>query len=218
MTLRCCDVDYAPPGTTRTILSGVDVAFAPGTLSVVTGPTGAGKTTLLYLLAGLARPTRGEVRFGGAAVSRMTQRHREQYRRRVGILFQTPRFFSGLSVSENVALPLVVRPEIDSWETTVAGALERCGCRDLDERRPNQLSVGQRQRVGLARALVATPEVLLADEPSAHQDETANLVARLHEERDRGAVVVVTSHDPRLIDGLGIDARFRLDAGALEPW
>ena len=201
------------------VLVKIDAAFAPGTLTLICGPTGAGKTTLLHLLAGLLRPTAGEVRWGDQAVSRWHAAHKDRWRRQVGILFQHQRLLGDLTAGENVILPLIPRKiSLKDQAVTVERALRRVGLGDKADRPAARLSGGERQRLALARAIAVQPALLLADEPSAFQDDarTAELMALLRAEKARGAVVIVCTHDPRLRAAADVDRRYFLERGRLE--
>ncbi|HRX50559.1 MAG TPA: ATP-binding cassette domain-containing protein [Candidatus Krumholzibacteria bacterium] len=192
-----------------------DTVFAAGTLTLLTGPTGSGKTTLLHLLAGLLRPTAGEILADGEAVSRWTAAHRDRWRRGVGLLLQHAPLLEDRRADENVLAPLVpltgpTAPKL----AAVAAALAAVDSVDLAARPVRELSGGERQRVALARALAPSPAVLLLDEPTAHQDDARipALLAAARAARDRGAVVVVASHDPRAMAAAAPDTEIRLGA------
>jgi putative ABC transport system ATP-binding protein len=221
--LTCRQLAYRPteaPGRPAvTVLEGVDAVFPPATLSLISGPTGAGKTTLLHLLAGLLRPTAGEVCWGGEQVSRWHSSHKDRWRRGVGIVFQHQHLLGELTAGENVLLPLIPRKQaFRAQAAAVETALARVNLLDRAGSRAARLSGGERQRLSLARAIAPRPALLLVDEPSAFQDDaqTENLIDLLLAEKQRGAVVVVSSHDPRLRGAGGIDHPYRLDRGRLE--
>jgi putative ABC transport system ATP-binding protein len=217
--LTCRQLVFRRTGAATEVLKGVDAAFAPGTLTLISGPTGTGKTTLLHLLAGLLRPTAGEVCWGEERVSRWHSSHRDRWRRRVGIVFQHQHLLGDLTAGENVLLPLIPRKmAFQAQAAAVEAALERVNLSHKAGSRAAQLSGGERQRLSLARAVAPRPALLLADEPSAFQDDvqTNGLVDLLLAEKKRGAVVVVCSHDPRLRGAGGIDHHYRLDRGRLE--
>lgn len=219
--LACRDVTVThcdDGGTERTVLHEIRLTAAPGELITVAGPTGAGKTTLLAVLGGLRRPGAGEVLADGVPVSRWSAAHLDRWRRQVGFVFQEPQFIDDLSVLENVLLPLVpLAASRAEWRRRAVAALDRVAVKHLADRAVWQLSTGEAQRVGLARALVGDPRFLLADEPTAHQDDAAvRIVADvLADASADGRVVVVTSHDPRWIDGGAAGGRFLLQEGRL---
>ena len=176
------------------VLRGVSLQVAPGELFTLLGPSGCGKTTLLRTLAGFERPDAGEVAVDGTSLLELPP-----HRRGMGVVFQSHAVFPHLSVAENVAFGLrergVAGPELSR---RVAAALERVRLPGLGARRPDQLSGGQLQRVGLARALAIEPRVLLLDEPLSSLD--ARLRVELREEirelqRALGLTAVYVTHD-----------------------
>jgi putative ABC transport system ATP-binding protein len=207
-------------GEERAILDGITAAFPAGAVSLIEGGVGSGKSTLLHTLATLLRPSAGEVVADGEPVSRWSPAHRERWRRQVGVAFQTPHLFEELSVLENVMAPLIPRGGgLARARERAEGALERLGMAPLALRRPGGLSGGERQRVILARAEVAEPRFLLADEPSAHQDADGleRVLEVLAQARARGAVVLVVAHDARVAEASLIDHRWTLRDGRLDP-
>ncbi|MBE1874216.1 ABC transporter ATP-binding protein [Myceligenerans pegani] len=186
-------------------LNGVDLAVASGELLVVRGPSGSGKTTLLNLLGGLDRPTSGSVWLGEAEVTAMREREVLATRqRRIGYVFQSFGLVPVLSAAENVEVPLRLRRVAPAERAErVRAALEAVGLGEHAEQRPYELSGGQQQRVGIARALVAEPEVLIADEPTGQLDSaTAAVVMDLIRDvvHARGVAAVVSTHDPILME------------------
>jgi putative ABC transport system ATP-binding protein len=185
------------------------------------GPTGSGKSTLLYVLSALLRPSAGEVFATGQPISRWTSTHQDRWRQQVGICFQRFELWPELTALENVMVPLLPRyMSVSALRARARSALERTAAADLAPRPSGELSSGEQQRVALARALVTGPSYLLADEPTAHQDDhgTATVLNALTEEAARGAAVVVTSHDPRLTEHRGphwASACYRLKRGRL---
>ncbi|MFH1982756.1 MAG: ATP-binding cassette domain-containing protein [Pseudomonadota bacterium] len=202
------------------ILVDVSAIFTGGEVALITGNTGAGKTTLLRVLACLQRPSAGQVLFGNDPVSRWTPAYRDRWRRRVGFVFQTGLFLEDLNTIENVLVPLVPR-QMPATEMTLR-CHEMLALTDLTAmaRIPvNRLSTGERQRVSIARALASAPAVILADEPTAHQDDcqAERIMALLAENaRARQAVVVMTAHDPRVAQHPAVTTAYRLDSGRLE--
>ena len=185
-------------------LAGVDVEVRAGRLTVVRGPSGSGKTTLLNLLGGLDRPTSGRVLLGDDVLSELSEAELAAARRdRIGYIFQNFGLIPVLSAAENVEVPLRLRRmERGQRDERVAEVLELVGLTRHAGQRPGELSGGQQQRVGVARALVARPEVLIADEPTGQLDsETAERIMDLILEvtQIRGTATVVATHDPLLI-------------------
>jgi putative ABC transport system ATP-binding protein len=184
-------------------------------LTLVSGPSGAGKSTLLSLVAGLRRPTSGQVLFGGQAVSRLVAGHRDRFRQRVGFVAQQLYLFDELSTLENALLPSVPRPPDPSLLPRAAALFEAL---ELQPERPvYTLSYGEKQRVALARALLCQPELLVLDEPSAHQDarQVLTIAALVRQAQGRGAVVLVAAHDPRIEEALGASQLLKLEHGHL---
>jgi putative ABC transport system ATP-binding protein len=200
------------------VLAGINAAFLPGRISLVTGRTGAGKSTLLHTLGGLMRPDAGEVLDGDRPISRWIAAHRDLWRRKVGMVLQHPCLVADLSVLENVLLPLIPQDlSFSGARRRAASALEALQLSHHAGSTPDRLSGGERQRVAIARALVVEPAILLADEPTAHQDDDALSLIwnRLTASAGKGAVVVVAGHDPR-VAGVSADVdRYHLANGSL---
>lgn len=221
LTCDAIEAQFGPPGPHgSTVFASVSARFNAGQMALITGDTGAGKTTLLNILAGMLRPTAGQVFFGDAPVSRWTAAHRTIWRRQVGIVFQADRFLADRTVFENIMVPLIPQA------ITRGDILDRCrkvlvktDLGGLADAPIERLSGGERQRVSLARALVGNPKVLLADEPTAHQDDghaDGVLAALSDAAHGGGAIVVVTAHDRRVADHPAVAARYHLDGGRLE--
>src|SRR5246127_4057446 len=150
------------------VLQGLSLTVPEGDFLALMGPSGSGKTTLLNLIAGLDRPSEGEVRIGGQMISRMSEAELARWRtRHVGFIFQFYHLLPVLTAYENVELPLLLLP-LSSAERKrqVLTALDLVGLTDRMRHRPGQLSGGQQQRVGIARALATDPTLIVADEPT----------------------------------------------------
>ena len=191
---------YGAGETAVEALAGIDVDFARGELTAIMGPSGSGKSTLMHCMAGLDTVTAGRVVIDGADVGRMNQRQLTRLRRtRLGFIFQAFNLVPTLTAAENITLPLdIARTPVDRAHfDAVVAAL------GLDARlghRPSELSGGQQQRVACARALVAKPAVIFADEPTGNLDSRAatELLAFLRRSVDElGQTVVMVTHDPR---------------------
>jgi putative ABC transport system ATP-binding protein len=185
-------------------LTSASLEVAAGELLVVRGPSGSGKTTLLNLLGGLDRPTSGSVWLGDSELTALGERAVLTARReRIGYVFQSFGLVPVLSAAENVEVPLRLRRAAPAERAErVAAALDAVGLSGHAKQRPYELSGGQQQRVGIARALVADPELLLADEPTGQLDSgtaavVMDLLARVVHER--GVAAVVSTHDPELM-------------------
>jgi putative ABC transport system ATP-binding protein len=179
-------------------LAGVTVAFPAGRFAAIMGPSGSGKSTLMHILAGLDRPTSGTVRIGGVELTELGDRELTQLRRdRIGFIFQTFNLLPVLNAEENILLPLSIagRKPDNEWFDRL---IDTVGIRDRLTHRPAELSGGQQQRVAVARALIARPTVVFADEPSGNLDSKAsNDVLELlrHAVDDFGQTVVMVTHD-----------------------
>ncbi|MBS0486844.1 MAG: cell division ATP-binding protein FtsE, partial [Proteobacteria bacterium] len=187
-------------------LSDLSFALGAGELAFVTGHSGAGKSTLLRLVALLERPTRGQVTVHGRNLGSVRRRGIARVRRGVGMVFQDHRLLLDRSVFDNVALPLVIagapREEIAK---RVRAALDKVGLLDREKSAPSMLSAGEQQRVGIARAIVAKPPVLIADEPTGNLDPqlAAEIMALFGEFEQVGTTVLIASHDLPLVKRMG---------------
>ena len=182
------------------VLRGVDVALFPGEITAIVGRSGSGKSTLLHLAGGLAPPDQGEVRLGGTPVSSMSARARAIARRRqIGFVFQAFHLLPGLDVMENVAMPLLLNGESRQRAARRARPLlAAVGLADRANHLPSELSGGELQRAAIARALVADPTLVLADEPTGNLDSTTaaevmNLL--LDRVRAAGLTMMLVTHD-----------------------
>ncbi len=186
-----------------TVLHEASLEVDPGQSVAVMGPSGSGKSTLLYCLSGVVAPDRGDVVFDGVRISELSDARRAELRRSdFGFVFQFPGLLPELSAEENVALPLflsgVGRREAEARARALFPVL---GLASLERRRPGELSGGQAQRVGIARALISEPAVVFADEPTGALDtETGDDVMSLlvSTVRDRRSALVVVTHDERV--------------------
>ncbi|HST28016.1 MAG TPA: cell division ATP-binding protein FtsE [Rudaea sp.] len=187
-------------------LGDLSFALGAGEMAFVTGHSGAGKSTLLRLVALLERPTRGQVTVNGRSLGAVRRRGIARVRRGVGMVFQDHRLLLDRSAFDNVALPLVIagtpREEI---ARRVRAALDKVGLLDREKSAPSMLSAGEQQRVGIARAIVAKPPVLIADEPTGNLDPqlAAEIMALFGEFEQVGTTVLVASHDLPLVKRMG---------------
>ena len=183
-------------------LDGVSFALEQAEMAFVTGHSGAGKSTLLKLVGLLERPSAGVVTVTSRNLRQVRRRGIAQHRRAVGMVFQDHRLLLDRSVQANVELPLVVAGVPASERAKRArAALEKVGLGGMEQRLPARLSTGEQQRVGIARAIVARPAVLLADEPTGNLDpQLAVEIMRLFAEFQAiGSTVLVATHDLFLI-------------------
>jgi len=198
-------------------LSDITFELRDGEMAFLTGHSGAGKSTLLKLIGLLERPTRGQVIVGGRNLASLPRRKIPYHRRQVGMIFQDHRLLHDRSVYENVALPLVVsgmgHKEIGR---RVRAALDQVGLLKRERALPIALSGGEQQRVGIARAVVGRPPLLVADEPTGNLDP--DLSREIFELFDRfnqvGVTLLIASHDLSLIRSMG-HRIFTLDDGQL---
>lgn len=217
--LSCHDLCFSRPASGRgekAILDLVNCSFPSGEVSLITGITGAGKSTLLHILAGLIRPTSGEVRADGHPVSRWVTAHKDLWRRKTGIVFQQDRLMWGMTVLENVMLPLVPRgPGLSEIRRVGMESLSKLRVGHLAGERGSGLSGGERQKIAIARAIAAGPEALFADEPTAHQDdESAGLVLDIIKRASReGRIVVLVGHDHRILESGIADRHLTIESG-----
>ena len=179
-------------------LAGVDLDLAPGEFLALVGPSGSGKSTLLHLAGGLDRPDAGRVFVAGTDLATLSAGERARLRRRhVGFVFQFFHLIPTLSVAENVGLPLLL-DRVRAVQGPVTEMLERVGLAHRASHLPGELSGGEMQRAAIARALVARPELLLADEPTGNLDSaTGQEILDLLAERvrDTGAALLMVTHD-----------------------
>jgi len=184
------------------VLTDVNFHLRPGSFHFLHGESGAGKTSLLRLMFMSLHPSRGNIQMFSEDVSRVGTKKRAQLRRRIGIVFQDFRLLDHLTVWENVALPLqVVGKKPTDYREDVTDLLQWVGLGDRMYASPSSLSVGEKQRAAIARAVIGTPEVLLADEPTGNVDpQMARRLLGLFVELNRlGTSVVIATHDHQLM-------------------
>lgn len=187
----------------RQALQGVDFHLQPGEMAFLTGHSGAGKSTLLKLICGIERPSAGHILFNGHDISRLKNREIPFLRRQIGMIFQDHHLLFDRTVYDNVAMPLIISgASTEDIRRRVSAALDKVGLLDKAKNFPIQLSGGEQQRVGIARAVVNKPTMLLADEPTGNLDsELSEGIMRLFEEFNRvGVTVLMATHDIALIE------------------
>jgi putative ABC transport system ATP-binding protein len=183
------------------VLQGIDLEIPPGDFLALMGPSGTGKTTLLNLIGGLDRPTSGTVEVAGEPISRLSDGQLARWRsRHIGFVFQFYNLLPVLTAEKNVELPLLLTSLSGAKRREhVATALGVVGLADRARHYPRQLSGGQEQRVGIARAIVTDPTLLLCDEPTGDLDrksgdEILDLLQALN--REHGKTIIMVTHDP----------------------
>ncbi len=201
--LRALSKSFRSGGRELPVLAGVDLEIAAGESVAVLGPSGSGKSTLLALIAGLDRPTAGEVWLDGAPVHRLSEDELALLRRRrIGFVFQSFQLLPNMTALENVLLPLELL-EARGARGEARELLAKVGLGDRADHYPAQLSGGEQQRVALARAFAPRPAVLLADEPTGNLDrdtgrQVLSLIAELN--ASAGTTLVLVTHDPATAD------------------
>jgi putative ABC transport system ATP-binding protein len=186
-------------------LRGVDIDIHAGEFTAVAGPSGSGKSTLLHILGGLDRPNKGEVWLEGTRIDGLNFAQLANLRlAHFGFVFQAYNLIPVLTALENAAFVLELQgvPKKER-EAKALEALEILGIAEFAHRRPNQLSGGQQQRVAVARALAASPKIILADEPTANLDSKTGLALIEHMKRlnsEDGVTFLFSTHDPRLLE------------------
>ena len=191
----------------REAVSDLSLEIGKGEMAFLTGHSGAGKSTLLKLIALIERPTRGAVIVNGQNTSTVARSKIPAFRRQIGIVFQDHKLLMDRPVYDNVGLPLVIAgvPEKEIGKR-VRAALDQVGLLGREQNRPIELSTGEQQRVGIARAIIGKPALLIADEPTGNLDpdlslEVMNIFKRFNEV---GVTVLVASHDVHLIERYGV--------------
>jgi putative ABC transport system ATP-binding protein len=202
-----------------TVLRGVSVRIEPGEVAVLRGPSGSGKTTLLGILGCMTRPTSGRVLLGDENVAKLPERFLARHLRSTfGFIFQQLHLIPELSALENVMVPLYPGElGLGAMRARAEAALAVVGMTHRQGARPRHLSGGEQQRVAVARALVGDPQIVIADEPTAHLDAalSTQLLEQLEAIRDQGRTVIVATHDPRVYERRCVDRIIDLRDGAV---
>lgn len=183
-------------------LQDVSFELASGSFTFLTGHSGAGKSSLLRLIARLERPTLGHIQVGNINYTKLRPRQEPALRQQMGVVFQDNRLLHDRSVFDNVALPLIIGGyKFTNIPTRVMAALKKVGLADRALDNPRSLSGGEQQRVGIARAVVARPKLLLADEPTGNLDAdiSAEIMQLLMQFNASGVTVLLATHDAGLL-------------------
>lgn len=186
-------------------LTGINFSLQKREMAFLTGHSGAGKSTLLKLIAMLERPTSGQIIVNNVRLTEIKKRDIPKYRCSLGITFQTPHLLNNRTVYENVALPLLIQgPSSQIITKRVHAALDLVGLLHKEKALPSSLSCGEQQRVGIARAVVHRPALLLADEPTGNLDPalSTEVMALFEQLNHSGITVLVATHDLTLIAGM----------------
>ncbi|MFK8082188.1 MAG: cell division ATP-binding protein FtsE [Granulosicoccus sp.] len=208
-------LEYRPG---RYALNDVSFALESGSFTFLTGHSGAGKSSLLRLIARLAIPTSGTIQVGNIDYSRLRSRQEARLRQQMGIVFQDNQLLHDRSVFDNVALPLIISGyRFDDIKVRVTAALSRVGLSDKAREQPITLSGGEQQRVGIARAVVARPKLLLADEPTGNLDSniSTEIMQLLMHFNASGVTVLFATHDETLLNTFAYP-RLTLSQGQLD--
>jgi cell division transport system ATP-binding protein len=203
--IECHNLTKRYPGG-HDALHDINLQISRGELVFLTGHSGAGKSTLLRILALIERPSRGSLKINKHEVSKLANPSVPRFRRNLGIIFQDHRLLVDRSVFDNVALPLRLtgaKPQLIARR--VRAVLDKVGLRGKNNTYPLSLSAGQQQRVGIARALVNKPAILLADEPTGNLDpDLSEEIMQLFIDFQRvGVTILIASHDQALVQHLG---------------
>ncbi|SEA46456.1 MAG: cell division ATP-binding protein FtsE [Candidatus Thiothrix putei] len=189
--------------TGQLALYNINLTLEAGEMVFITGHSGAGKSTLLKLVAMLERPSKGEVLIGGRSLSKLGRGQIPNYRRRIGFIFQDPHLLYDRSVFDNIALPLRIAGMGQSeTRRRVQAALDKVGLTGRETTFPLMLSAGEKQRVGIARAMVNKPTIILADEPTGNLDPelAQDIMFTFAQFNELGATVMIASHDHGLVE------------------
>jgi ABC-type lipoprotein export system ATPase subunit len=183
------------PGAKKDLFAIPELSIASGEKVLISGPSGRGKTTLLHLIAGLLIPDQGVVRVGGLELARLPEASRAQFRReKMGLIFQRLNLLEHLTAGENVRLGAT-----NASRDQARDSLSRVGLSGREDARSSVLSLGEQQRVAVARVLTSKPQILLADEPTSSLDEeNADRILDLLFQASEGATLLLVSHDRRL--------------------
>jgi lipoprotein-releasing system ATP-binding protein len=216
LSLRALSKYYGDAGRKLTVINELNFDFAASGSVAIIGRSGIGKSTLLHILGGLDRPSAGQVVLDGVELGSLDADELARIRgKKVGFVFQFHHLLPEFTALENAAMPLLIAGESEQQAMQQASsALERVGLADRADHRPGELSGGEQQRVAVARAIVSSPRVLLADEPTGNLDEqTARLVQDLllAIQREQKSLLIVVTHSREL--AAAMDERIEMQPG-----
>ncbi|WP_400085728.1 cell division ATP-binding protein FtsE [Yoonia sp. R78084] len=204
------NVSYGYGG--QTLFSHISLTLAPGSFHFLTGPSGAGKTTLLRLCYADLRANKGKVRIFGQDAGALNRDEVAMSRRRIGVVHQDCQFLDHLSIAENIALPLTVSGRAHEAAQNLPELLNWVGLGSQANQRPPELSGGERQRAALARAVIVSPDVIIADEPTGNVDweMSQRLLSLLIELNKMGKTILIATHDLAMIRATKSDVSARV--------
>jgi cell division transport system ATP-binding protein len=204
------NVSYGYGG--QTLFSHISLTLAPGSFHFLTGPSGAGKTTLLRLCYADLRANKGKVRVFGQDAGALNRDAVAMSRRRIGVVHQDCQFLDHLSIAENIALPLTVSGRAHEAAQNLPELLNWVGLGPQANQRPPELSGGERQRAALARAVIVSPDVIIADEPTGNVDweMSQRLLSLLIELNKMGKTILIATHDLAMIRATKSDVSARV--------
>ena len=189
--------------TGQLALYNINLSMKAGEMAFLTGHSGSGKSTLLKLIAMLERPSQGDIIINGSAVNHIKNKHIPPFRRQIGMIFQSHHLLMDRSVFDNVALPLrITGLHHRDIRRRVHAALDKVSLLNKQKENPMMLSVGEQQRIGIARAVVNKPTIILADEPTGNLDPelAQDIMYTFQQFNELGATVLIASHDHTLIE------------------
>lgn len=202
-----------------TALENINITINEGELIVLLGASGSGKSTILSLLAGLSKPTSGEVIVENRHISKLPDNFASEFRRdNIGFIFQKYNLIPTLSVRENILLPLVpLNPDANVAESKLKKVMDKFHISHKEEQIVKNLSGGEQQRVAIARANVNDPKIILADEPTANLDEKLSLafIEILKEMKASGKTIIIATHDPLFFDLDFVDREIKIHRGKI---
>jgi cell division transport system ATP-binding protein len=201
----------------REALAGVSFQIEPGEFVFLTGRSGAGKSSVLKLIALLERPSRGNVTVAGQNTGKIKASRIPAFRRAIGVVFQDHKLLVDRPIYDNVALPLIVAgTPLKEVDRRVRAALDQVGLLGRERSSPLELSVGEQQRVGIARAVISRPQLIIADEPTGNLDPglAVDIMWVFKRFQEVGVTVIIASHDPHLVEQFG-EREIVLDAGRI---